>query len=90
MNSFLPRAVALWNKLPVDIQQSSSTFIFKKRLRTHLKTLSMHFTNFQLSLSLSLFVFSFKTDNFPDFLFYFLSLKYPGFLPLTLSPQERR
>ena len=49
----------------------------------------MHFTNFQLSLSLSLFVFSFKTDNFPDFLFYFLSLNYPGFLPLTPSPQER-
>ena len=37
MNSFLPRAVALWNQLPMDIQQSSSTFIFKKRLRTQLK-----------------------------------------------------
>ena len=37
MNSFLPRAVDLWNELPMDIQQSSSTFIFKKCLRTHLK-----------------------------------------------------
>ena len=26
MNSFLPRAVDLWNELPMDIQQSSSTF----------------------------------------------------------------
>ena len=37
MNSFLPRAVALWNKLPMDIQQSSFTFLFKRRLPTHLK-----------------------------------------------------
>ena len=37
MDSFLPRAVVLWNELSMDIQQSSSTFIFKKRLRTHLK-----------------------------------------------------
>ena len=37
MDSFLPRGVVLWNELSMDIQQSSSTFIFKKRLRTHLK-----------------------------------------------------
>ena len=71
MNSFLPRAVAWWNELPMDIQQSSSTFILKKTPSNTSQILSMQFTNFQLSLSLSLFVFGFKTDNFPDF-FYFI------------------
>ena len=75
MNSFLLRAVALWNELPMDIQQSSSIFIFKKRLRTHLKLKHALYKfpalSLSLSLSLSLFVFSFKTDNFPDF-FYFI------------------
>ena len=76
----------------MDIQQSSSTFIFKKRLRTHLKfkacTLQISIS-LSLSLSLSLFVFSFKTVNFPDSFSFFFSLKYPGFLPLNPSPQER-
>ena len=38
LNSFLPRAVALWNALPTNVQQGSSIYTFKKLLQSHLKT----------------------------------------------------
>ena len=53
MNSFLPRAVAFWNELPMDMQHSSSTFIFKKCFE-HILNFKHALTSFQLSLSLSL------------------------------------
>ena len=37
LNSFLPRAVALWNALPTNVQQVSSIYTFKKLLQSHLK-----------------------------------------------------
>ena len=37
LNSFLPRAVALWNALPTNVQQASSIYTFKKLLQSHLK-----------------------------------------------------
>ena len=37
LNSFLPRAVALWNALPTNVQQASSIYAFKKLLQSHLK-----------------------------------------------------
>ena len=37
LNSFLPRAVALWNALPTNVQQGSSIYTFKKLLQSHLK-----------------------------------------------------
>ena len=37
LNSFLPRAVALWNALPTNVQQRSSIYTFKKLLQSHLK-----------------------------------------------------
>ena len=87
MNSFLPHAVALWNELPMNIQQSSSIFIFKKRLRTHQHAL-YKFPALSLSLSLSRCLFSVLKQITFQILFFF-SLKYPGFLSPTPSPQER-
>ena len=34
LNSFLPRAVALWNALPTNVQQASSNCAFKKLLQS--------------------------------------------------------
>ena len=36
LNSFLPRAIILWNTLPFDVQSSKSLSMFKSKLKTHL------------------------------------------------------
>ena len=36
LNSFLPRAIILWNTLPFDVQSSKSLGMFKSKLKTHL------------------------------------------------------
>ena len=37
LNSFFPRAVALWIALPTNVQQASSIYTLKKLLQSHLK-----------------------------------------------------
>lgn len=37
LNGFFPRAIEMWNNLPVQIQQSNSLQLFKRNLRAHLQ-----------------------------------------------------
>ena len=46
LNGFFPRAIEMWNNLPVQIQQSNSVQLFKRNLRAHLQLADWFCLNF--------------------------------------------
>ena len=65
LNSFLPRAVALWNALPTNVQQASSIYTFKKLLQSHLKIYAIPNPSlFFFFVLLFLIIFSFVSFSF--------------------------
>ena len=42
-NSFLPSSIREWNNLPLDLRNSHSVFIFKRKLNSDIKAIPRHF-----------------------------------------------